>query len=77
MTPERFRQVEAVFDAAADAPADERGAVLDRLCGGDPALRAEVEALLAAAVDATLRIRGAIARTAAEAVPAVRRRLRR
>ncbi|HWO26819.1 MAG TPA: protein kinase [Kofleriaceae bacterium] len=64
MTPERFRQIEEVFDAAADAPAEERGAVLARLCQDDPALRAEVEALLAAAPDAASRIQHAIGRGA-------------
>jgi hypothetical protein len=29
MTPERFQQIEAVFDAAANAAPVERGAVLD------------------------------------------------
>ena len=74
MTPERFRQLEAAFDAAADLPADERGAVLDRLCVGDPELRAEVEALLAATVDATARIQGAIVSAAVDAGALRRRR---
>jgi serine/threonine-protein kinase len=46
MTPERWREVQRVFHAALERPAAERGAALDALCGGDPALRAEVEALL-------------------------------
>jgi hypothetical protein len=66
MTPERFRQIEEVVEAAADAPAGERDAVLDRLCRDDPALRAEVEALLTASPDATPRTRGASGRVADE-----------
>ena len=64
MKRERFRRIEQVFDAAADAAPDERDALLARLCGDDDALHAEVESLLAAQVDANERIRGAIRREA-------------
>ena len=64
MIPERFRRMEAVFDAAADAPEGERAAVLDRLCSDDAPLRAEVEALLAASFGATEQIEGTIGRAA-------------
>jgi hypothetical protein len=64
MKRERFRRIEQVFDAVADAAPQERDAVLARLCGDDAALRAEVESLLAAQVDANERIRGAIRREA-------------
>ena len=64
MTPERFRRIEEVFDAAADARPGEREPVLARLCGDDAELRAEVEALLAACADADDRIRHAIGRAA-------------
>lgn len=70
MTPERFRRLEEVFDAVADARPDEREHVLARLCGDDAALRAEVEALLAARAGADDRIRRAIGR-AASAIHAV------
>jgi ATP/maltotriose-dependent transcriptional regulator MalT len=60
MTPPEFQRIEAVFDAVADAPVDERAALLDRLCAGDAALRAEVESLLAASPGAKAQIRGAI-----------------
>ncbi|HEY2739227.1 MAG TPA: serine/threonine-protein kinase, partial [Thermoanaerobaculia bacterium] len=49
MTPERWRQIREVFDAACALPAAERGAFLAGLCGGDDELRREVESLLAAA----------------------------
>ncbi|GJG89505.1 hypothetical protein tb265_46860 [Gemmatimonadetes bacterium T265] len=48
MTPERHRQMQAVFADAAERPATERVAFLDAACAGDAALRARVEALLAA-----------------------------
>ncbi len=65
MKKERFAQIAAVFDAAADAPGAERSAVLFRLCGDDAALRREVESLLAASPGATAQIEGAIGREAA------------
>ncbi len=75
MTPERFRQIEAVFDAAADASPEERGDLIDRLCRNDLALRAEVEALLAATLEATPRIQGAIGRAAGDVAPGAARRI--
>ena len=39
---------ETLFEAALKVPDAERGAFLDRECGGDVELRARVEALLAA-----------------------------
>ena len=48
MSPEHFRQIEAIFDAAVDAATNQRAAVLERLCGADAGLRIEVESLLAA-----------------------------
>ena len=47
MTPERWRQVEAVYDAVATRPSPERAGVLAELCAGDETLRHEVESLLA------------------------------
>lgn len=41
-----YQRAKDVFLEVCDAPADQRAAVLDRLCGDDSALRAEVEALL-------------------------------
>jgi hypothetical protein len=46
MTPERWRQVEGVFQAALERPQDQRAGFLDETCAGDEALRKEVESLL-------------------------------
>ena len=48
MTPERWRQVEAVLQAALEREPAERAALLDSACAGDPDLRQEVESLLEA-----------------------------
>src|ERR1044071_5852299 len=45
---DRWRRIEAILDLALDLPAEDRTALLDSACAGDPGLRAEVEALLAA-----------------------------
>ncbi|MEO8126100.1 MAG: protein kinase [Bryobacteraceae bacterium] len=46
MTPDRWRQIEEVFQAAADQPPGSRAAFLDEACNGDTGLRREVESLL-------------------------------
>jgi Protein kinase domain len=60
VTPERWRRVEAVFEAAADLPDGERRALLDRECGDDADLRAQVESLLESAAGARERILHAV-----------------
>jgi serine/threonine-protein kinase len=45
--PQRFREIDALFDALLDLPEPERSEALDRTCASDAALRAEVEALFA------------------------------
>jgi len=47
MTPERWRQVEELLDAALSRSESERVAFLGHACAGDVALRREVELLLA------------------------------
>ena len=47
MTPDRWKQVRVVLDAALGRPAEERATLVDEACAGDPELRAEVESLLA------------------------------
>jgi eukaryotic-like serine/threonine-protein kinase len=48
MTPERWRQVVEVFDAAVEREPDQRAAFIQEACHGDQALKKEVESLLAA-----------------------------
>src|SRR5262245_14226362 len=47
MTPERWQQVERVYDAVVAQPQAEREPLLATLCAGDEGLRQEVESLLA------------------------------
>jgi len=47
VTPERLREIEALFHEARERTPAERDAFLARACAGDPALRREVESLLA------------------------------
>ena len=46
VTPELWKQVEAVFEQAVDLPSGERRAFLDANCSGDEKLRREVESLI-------------------------------
>jgi len=46
--PERWQRIVSLFGQALDLPPKERGPLLDRTCGGDPALRAAIEDLLRA-----------------------------
>src|SRR5262245_49491635 len=48
MTPERWRQIKQLFDAALAQEAQARDALLTAACGGDEELRRQVEAMLAA-----------------------------
>src|SRR5262245_59638760 len=43
-----WRRVKDILAAGLEAPADQRAALLDRLCAGDDELRAEVDSLLKA-----------------------------
>jgi serine/threonine protein kinase/tetratricopeptide (TPR) repeat protein len=47
MSPDRWQEIEAVFQGAFDLSPDERGAYLSEKCSGDEELRGEVEKLLA------------------------------
>lgn len=47
MDPQRWAKVQDLFHQAAELPAPERDAWLDRVCEGDAELRAEVASLLA------------------------------
>jgi tetratricopeptide (TPR) repeat protein len=48
LSSERWQRLRSIYDAVADADANERARLLDSLCADDPSLRAEVEQLLAA-----------------------------
>src|SRR5262245_34307928 len=48
MKPERWRQVDQLFQAALERAPEERAAFVNTACSGDDSLRREVEALLAA-----------------------------
>jgi serine/threonine-protein kinase len=48
MHPERWRQIDEIFQAALDSGPGNRSAFLDSACGADDQLRREVESLLAA-----------------------------
>src|SRR5262245_27597447 len=60
MTPERWKQIDDLFNDALDRPPEERSAFLDGACAGDAELRGEVESMLAASLAATERIQAAI-----------------
>ena len=46
MTPERWKQIEAIFEQALELKANERAAFVQKSCTGDEELRREVESLL-------------------------------
>jgi serine/threonine protein kinase/tetratricopeptide (TPR) repeat protein len=46
MTPERYQQVEAIFQTALDLIPEERGRYLSEVCAHDASLRVDVESLL-------------------------------
>jgi serine/threonine protein kinase len=47
MTPERWKQIEAIFESALEREPQERAAFLNQACRGDASLRQEIESLLA------------------------------
>jgi eukaryotic-like serine/threonine-protein kinase len=47
MQPERWQQIEEIFQRTVDSPPQERTAILNAACGADFDLRAEIESLLA------------------------------
>jgi serine/threonine-protein kinase len=50
--PERWQQIDELFDAALALDASQRAAYLDEVCAGDETLRREIESLLKAAAQA-------------------------
>lgn len=49
MFPERWQQIEEIFQAAIDLPENERESFISEKCGSDESLRAEVQKLVASA----------------------------
>lgn len=47
MNPEKWKQIEALFESALARDSEDRAAFLDKACGNDASLRQEVETLLA------------------------------
>ncbi len=48
MSPERWQQVDEIFQAAIELKAEERPAFVESACAGDEELRREVESLITA-----------------------------
>ena len=48
MANDRWQKIEELFEVAVELSADERGAYLERECGGDAGLRREIEQLISA-----------------------------
>ena len=46
MTPERWKQIDELFQALIEQPPSERSAFLDANCGDDTALRDEIDSLI-------------------------------
>jgi len=67
MTPERWREVRAVFAQVLEREPAKRAAFLDEACGNDAALRQEVESLLRADAGASGYLEPPAARSGAQA----------
>lgn len=60
LTPERWAQVEELFQRAVECEPEEVTHLLDEACRGDPELRAEVESLLSCQKSAGHRVKAAV-----------------
>lgn len=60
MTPERWQQLQELFNAAVELTPSQQAAFLDQACADDATLRQQAESLLLASADATKRIQSAI-----------------
>jgi serine/threonine protein kinase len=69
MKPERWRQIDQLFDAALALEPGQRAAFLDEACGADEDLRKEVETLLASDRQSHIFIDGPALQAAAEFLP--------
>ena len=66
MTPERWKQIDHLLEAALEREPDQWSAFLEENCAGDAELRREVESLLAAHMQAEDFIEAPPAQAAAE-----------
>jgi len=76
MTPERFRQIRSLFDAALEREPAARASFLDEACHGDAWLRAEVDRLLEAHQKEAPLLDNAVARGEIAAAEPARREVR-
>jgi predicted ATPase/serine/threonine protein kinase len=68
VTPERWRQVDRVFQAALNRGRGERAAFLDQVCEGDEELRREVESLLSSYKQASTLVEAPVSEAVGELV---------
>ncbi|HXF41920.1 MAG TPA: protein kinase [Blastocatellia bacterium] len=68
MRPDRWRQIDEIFQAALDRAPAERAGFLDHACKSDPSLRREVESLIDSAENAGSFIEDPVFKEAAELV---------
>ena len=69
VTPERYRQVDRLYQRALERAPEQRQAFLAEACDGDEALRREVESLLAAEDKAPVLLERSLGDVAAAVVP--------
>lgn len=72
ITPERWRRIRTIFEAAVDRPAEEREAYLDEACAGDTELLRQVGSLIVAGSGADEALGDAVADAAADVAAAAR-----
>jgi eukaryotic-like serine/threonine-protein kinase len=70
MKPERWKQIEKLYDAALELGGARRAAFLDQACAGDEELRREVASLLASDAQAGSFLAAPAAEVAARSVAA-------
>ena len=68
-TPERWQRLEALFETAAELPADQREALVTREAADDPMLARTLIGMLAQPVDAGARLVGIVEAAVARATP--------
>ena len=69
MTPERWQQLQDLFNAVVELTPSQQAAFLDQACAHDPTLRQQAESLLLAGEDATRHIQNAIGNAARDLPP--------